>query len=939
MDTIRRSVTHAAHANFYEAFASAAERFGDRTAVEMLGGGGSETVRYRELRDMAERTARWLTSERVAPGARVAILAANSASWCAAYLGILRAGAAAVPLDTAYTASQVGTLLADSGAVVVFTGADHVAVVDEAVRTLPERPTVVVFGGPATPPGHRTFTSMLDGASTSEARPATLTDPAVILYTSGTTSDPKGVVLTHANLLAERTAAFKIVGVTERDAVLSVLPLFHALAQMANLLLPFSAGARVVFLESVNSAELTRALKERGITAFVCVPQFFYLLHRRIEDELRALPALARAGVRLLARINLTTRRWIGWNPGRLIFGRVHRSIGPDLRLLVTGGARFDPDTNRALHALGFTIQQAYGLTECSGAATITRAGDMRLDAVGQPLPGVELQVQTRADADVGETVDGEVLIRGPIVMAGYFHRPEQNAITLDGGWLHTGDLGFVDDRGRLHVTGRSKEVIVLGSGKNVYPEEIEAHYERSPYIKELCVAGLARPGDPAAERLHALVRPDMDAMRARGMVNIRELLRFEIEGLSVQLPAHKRILGYDITLEPLPRTTTRKLKRFAVEQLLREKESATAEAGPAIHGGPPEEGEDPVAARVLAEIRQAVRVDAALTPRAHLELDVGLDSMERVELLVHLTSTFAIDISDEDAQALHTVGDLIEAVRTRVGGLPGSHEAGAPWERLLAAAPGDDPFAAELAEPKRLRAMTMFAVMKVVYAVSRATVGLRATGRMHLPRRGPYLICPNHQSYVDPFLLVAALPFRAFRSLFFVGAAEFFETPSMRWLARMLNVVPIDPDAKLVNAMQIGAQGLRQGMVLVLFPEGERSIDGEVRTFRKGAAILSHHLGAPIVPVAIDGAWSIWPRGHALNWRALLPWRRTRVRVRFGPPLECARSDYVAETARLRHAVQAMWTEIHASRTAGLRGAPRARALESDDPARPRPR
>lgn len=913
--------------NFYAAFASAAERFGDCVAVEMQGTGRLDQVRYGELRDMAERTAAWLASREIARGDRAAILADNDANWCAAYLGVMRAGAAAVPLDTAYSAAQVATLLLDSGARVVFTSSDYAGVVDEAVRTLAAPPTIVLLKHTGVAASvHPSFVSVLAHPQTGGACPATSSDPAVVLYTSGTTSDPKGVVLTHGNLLAERAAAFKVVGVTEKDAVLSVLPLFHALAQMANLLLPFSAGTRVVFLESVNSSELTRALKERGITSFVCVPQFFYLLHRRIEEEINALPISARVLVRLLAAVNLRVRRYAGLNPGRVLFRRVHNSVGPGLRLLVTGGARFDPDTNRSLHALGFTIQQAYGLTECSGAATITRAGDLHLDSVGQPLPGIELRVEpaapgAHASGHAAEREDGEVLIRGPIVMQGYFNRPEQNAITLAGEWLHTGDLGYLDDSGRLHITGRSKEVIVLGSGKNIYPEEIEAHYERSPYIKELCVAGLARPGEPAAERLHALVRPDADAMRARGMVNIRELLRFEIEGLSVQLPPHKRILGYDITLEPLPRTTTRKLKRFAVERLLREREAAdAASASKASASGGASAGPtvaDPVAARVLWEMRHAIRSDAPLSMGAHLELDVGLDSMERVELLVHLTSTFGIEITDEEAQALHTVADLVEAVRSRVEALPEEREATAPWARLLQTPMTGDPFIAELEKPKRTRAAILFVLVKILYAAGRLTVGLRATGQAHLPRGGPYLISPNHQSYIDVFLLVAALPYGAFRSLFFVGAAEFFETPFMRWLARTLNVVPIDPDAKLVNAMQMGAAGLRMGRVLVLFPEGERSIDGEVRTFRKGAAILSHHLGAPIVPVAIDGAWTIWPRGQAFNWRTLLPWTRTRVRIAFGPPLPpAARPDYTAQTTALRDEVAAMWDALHAART-----------------------
>ncbi|MGE5814950.1 MAG: AMP-binding protein [Acidobacteriota bacterium] len=882
--------------DFFDYFAAIAEKLPDRPAAELQRKHDVERMTYRQMADLSARAASWLDAQGVMAGERVVLLAENDGVWCGSYLGVLRAGAVAVPLDTNYNATQVAKLLTDCGASAVFTSERFADLARAALREYRDLPMAIM---------RTDFEGLPVAATRRSTRPE---DPAVILYTSGTTADPKGVVLTHANIVAERSAAFQVVKVDERDAVLSVLPLFHALAQMANLLLPFSAGARVVFLESLNTTELTRALRERGITAFVCVPQFFYLLHQRIEHEVGMLAWPARVFVRVAARLNLFLRESVRINPGRFIFRQIHQSLGPDLRILITGGARFDPVINRALFALGFTIQQAYGLTECSGGATVSRAGDPHLASVGPALPGVELRV---AQAD-GE--DGEVLIRGGIVMKGYYKRPDQNATTLADGWLHTGDLGYLDRGGRLHITGRSKEIIVLGSGKNIYPEEIEAHYEKSPFIQELCVVGLSRPGEPTSERLHALVRPDAEAMRARGAVNIRELLRFEIESLSVQLPAHKRILGYDVTLEPLPRTTTRKLKRFEIMKRLSE-----AQRGQRPRAGEPARAwpDDPATSRILEVVREQVTSDVPLVPDAHLELDLGLDSMERVELLVHLTGALQVQISEEESQQLHTVGALVEACRLR---LPEGWERAArvhTWERLLHETPADDEFLRELRKAKLFRAGVFFVAVKAVYVLCAIMVGLRTRGVRQLPDRGPYLISPNHQSYVDAFMVVGALPFRAFRDMFFVGAAEYFQTPLMRWLARTLNVVPVDPDSNLVKAMQAGAHGLSLGKVLVLFPEGERSIDGEVKPFRKGAAILSRHLGAPIVPVAIDGTWDIWARGRPINWNTLLPWSGTRVRVEFGAPLPVADTDdYAAQTELLRERVIGMWQRLHAERT-----------------------
>lgn len=932
--------------NFCEAFADAVARHGSRTAVEVQRRDTVESIAYDQLAGMAAQARARFAAKGLGPGDRCVILAENDARWCAAFLGILQIGAVAVPLDTNYAPKQIARLLEDSGARLLVASARMEAAARQAAAQASASPGTGADGRGAgclvLPLGGGESAGSEEAAGGS-ACPATRDDIAVILYTSGTTSDPKGVVLTHGNLLAEMEGIVRSVWLDERDALLGVLPLFHALALVTNLLLPLSIGGRVVYLETMNTTELLRALEERDISALCCVPQFFYLIHEKVRQQLAAAGGAKRAAFRLLLRLNAALRR-VGVNAGPRLFARVHRVLGPRMRLLVTGGSRFDPAIGRELYAMGFNIMQAYGLTECTGGATVTRPGDPAVDTVGQPIYGVEVKIGPREKgaedgAQDGEDVaesDGEVMIRGPNVMPGYYNRPDATAESLRDGWLMTGDLGVMDARGRVRITGRKKEIIVLSSGKNIYPEEIEAHYLHSPYVKELCVMGLERPGEPSAERLHAVVVPNQEVMRERKVVNMREVLRFEIETMGVSLPSHKRVLSFEVWTQDLPRTTTRKLKRFEIAARAHERAAAEATAGRVAgraEGARPLSESDaawcalPEVARALEVIAQAGKEKAPVAPDANIELQMGLDSMERVELLTQLEEMFGTTVPDEVRQKIYTVRELVEAVLPKDGSAAAAGARGGDaWGRLLAGGPGgvpeDDPLLQGLLEEYALTSAALFAGARILRAVARVLFGLQFSGEENFPREETFLLSPNHQGFLDMFLLAGALPWRVFRRMFFVGASEYYATPLRRRVARAVHVIPVDPDAKLVLAMQAGAFGLRHGKVLVLFPEGERTVDGEIKTFKKGAAILSLHLRAPIVPVAIRGSFEFWPRARGFQWSRCLP-GRGRIRIAIGQPMPppeplpagCDRREaearYAAATESLRAAVDGMWQKI----------------------------
>jgi long-chain acyl-CoA synthetase len=911
---------------FYERFQESARQFPNNVALEIQRQERVESLTFAQLQGMAESVGRWLAG-RVERDARVAILAANHPRWVAAYLGIIAAGRTAVPLDTAFHADQVKKLLKDSGASVLFCDAKHLALAQEAVEGLPvglvmtsaesEQVAPAATSAGAAPPEANLDAIFAAGSQGFKPVVPAEGDLAALLYTSGTTADPKGVMLTHANLVGEATAVFGVISIGPDDALLGILPMFHVLAQMANLFLPLFNGSRVVYLETLNTTELVRALQERGITVFVVVPQFFYLIHERIFKELNKRGKFTVSLVRALMGLNRLLRRF-GINAGKVLFGKIHATFGKRMRYLVTGGSRFDTAIARDFYSFGIDVLNAYGLTETSGGAFVTLPGKVVIGSVGPPLPSVEAKIIDPQPVEEGGLAAGEIALRGAIVMKGYWNRPDATAEVLRDGWLYTGDLGYFDSGGNLFITGRRKEVIVLANGKNVYPDEIEANYQKSPFIKEICVMALeARPGDPTSERLYGVIVPNFEVLRERKIVNSKEAIRFDIERLSHKIASTKRLGSYEIWQEDLPRTTTRKLKRFQIEKKVRDLQARDGPGEAEVGAEKPLTDEEQAwldrddIKRALEVVRESARNKLGeIRPGHNLELDLGLDSMQRVELLTALEQQLGGDVPEAQLAEIYTVRDLVDAVLENAGWGEGGARAAAPaWSTILAE-PVSDPEVLGLSRHQPVAELFFFMLGRFLYLVALDLYHLKVRGVENLPEKGPYLLCSNHQSYFDPIAMGAALPWRLFRGTFALGTSDIFGQGLMRRLARWIRVVVLDPDANLVPAMRAGAYGLRQGRVLVLYPEGERSDTGKPIVFRKGAAILSIHEQAPIVPVAIEGFYDAWPRHQKFP-------KLANLRLVFGKPIvpppasEASEAAYDKLTAELKARVVGMWEEL----------------------------
>jgi long-chain acyl-CoA synthetase len=905
---------------FYDRFVECAQRWPNNPAVELQRHNQLERYTYAELRRMAESVGRWVTGNRFPRGTRLALLADNHPRWVAVYLGITAAGCAIVPLDTALHADQLAKLLKDSGSTVLFCDSKHAKVARESVTgmnvglvlTDPEQ----MAQDSSSEPWLVNLPAIFEaGPGIFHPAPSAPDDIASLLYTSGTTADPKGVMLTHANFLGEVEAVFNWVEIGAEDALLGVLPMFHILAQMANLLLPLVKGSRVVYLETLNTTELLRALCERNITAFAVVPQFFYLIHARIFEEVKKRGVGTQQIFHALLAFNRTLRK-IGINLGPFLFSEVHETLGVKMRYLVTGGSRFDPAIAEAFYNLGIDVLQAYGLTETTAAVFANPPDNNVIGSVGKALKGVEAKIVDPQPSEDGGPASGEVVLRGAVVMKGYWNRPDATAAVLHDGWFYTGDLGYFDAHDNLFLTGRKKEVIVLSNGKNVYPEEIEAHYLKSPFIKELAVLGLE--GKAGEDRLHAVIVPNFEVLRQRKIVNAKEPIRFDIESLSQQIASTKRIGSYEIWQEDLPRTTTRKIKRFEVEKRVKTNQAKNVTDDSECPAEPPVTAEErewldqPGVQRALTIMRESVHpAPPFLRPTHSLELDLGLDSMQRVDLLSRIEQELGGNVDESRLPGIYTVRDLLDAVlqSANAGATPEARPAFAGWKAMLSEQPAPEEIRS-LVHPQRVSTTFWYVVSRALQVLALDRFHLRVRGLEKLPKSGAFLICSNHQSYLDPPILASVLPREVFAKVFAVGTSEIFGEGLMRHLARSLRVVVVDPDANLVPAMRAGAFGLRQGRALILYPEGERSIDGTPKTFKKGAAILSIHLQVPIVPVAIEGFFQAWPRNQSFQGFAPL-------RIEFGDPIlpppenEASEEAYAKLTEQLKSRVVEMCEKL----------------------------
>lgn len=839
----------------------------------------------RQIRSVAYR----IGQENVEFGDRVALIGENHPCWAMAYLATIYHGSVCVPLDPHGEIETITNFLENSEAKLAFIGpevADKFIEIEERIgRHIP----AVVWQN-----GSNGFQQFSDWAATdyphsfaAEIPKAEGDDVALLIYTSGTTGTPKGVPLTHGNIVAELDGINEVLKLSDKEKILSLLPLFHAYLQIVNLWVATTYGCEVGYLKELSPAELGNAMKEFKPTILTTVPRLWYLFHKKIFDAVEAKPRVVQTLFKAMLATNGFARDTLGVNLGGKLFGQVHESFGGKLRIAISAGSRFDEDVARDFHKLGFTIIQGYGLTETSGAATATFEHDNRIGSVGKAMSGTEIRISDADKAGVGE-----VLIRGDVVFKGYYRNAEATADAFTAnGWFRSGDLGRIDKDGHLYIVGRAKDVIVLPSGKNVHPEDLEVHYLKAPEIEELAILGIADSTEAreGAEKLIAVVIPDFEYLKQAKIANSKEAVRYAMDDLGRSLPEYQRVREYIVRAEPLPRTATRKIKRFALK-----KEIESGKISPDLPARKSWELatadtvllETKVGKIVVGAVQQYAKEAEIIHPQMNLEIDLGLDSLARAEVFAALEMKLGVEFSADDATKALTVGDVMELVNKSVPGVTGLPEltgdvpaTDRTWSTIIKNADEKFPEVEAVLRDRPVFAAFAFTVYKCFNLFCRLFMRLEVEGAEKLKKiKRPFLICPNHQSFLDPFVLSSNYPFEVFRNIFHVGASMFFQGRLMRFVAKMLNVVPIDQDTQLMRAMKAGAIGLKHGKILNIYPEGERAFDGNLHDFKKGAAILATELDLPIFPVALDGLQNVWARQ---SWKI----RPAKVKIRIGDP------------------------------------------------------
>ena len=775
---------------------------------------GYRTLRwsYRETVERASQFARELQERGIGRGDRVMIWGEDSAEWVAGFLGCLLRGAVVVPMDRIGSAE--------------FTM--RVARQVDARLTLCSRELSSQSIGPVIVLEDLTASIAHHSRAPYQGEDLKQNDTVEIVFTSGTTADPKGVVISHRNILAniepletEIAKYLKYERFFHPLRFLNLLPLSHVFGQFLGIFIPQLLGATVVFQDSLNPSEIIRTIKRERVSVLVAVPRLLEALKDKIERDFEAERKLEFFRQEFAkAEKEHFARRW--WR-----FRRIHNAFGWKFWALISGGAALDAETERFWGRLSFVVIQGYGLTETTALVTVNHPMRLGKGSIGKALPGLEIKLAS----------NGEILVRGHNVAEGYYQGKELRPVLGHEEWFHTGDIGELDADGNLYFKGRQKDVIVTPEGMNIYPDDLEAVLRRDPAVRDCVVFGLRREGN---------AEPCAVLLLSGTCENPERIIKTANESLAGFQQLRRWFVWPE---DDFPRTSTQKPRKNVIEQAAQSRLEGNQDV-PAPAGG-------------LADLigRITGRHVDHLSPQSKLVEDLNLSSMERVALLGALEDRFQVDLNESRFSSATTVGDLEQMLHKPV--FRKTDYRYPRWAQRL---------------PVALLRLIFYYL--VTQPLTLLMAWPRVRGRENIRgQQGPLLFVCNHVTQVDVVFVMAALPFRYRHRLAVAMLGELLkemrkpsetsgfmkslkDKVSYGLVVALFDVFPLPQQTGFRQSFVFAGESADRGYSILVFPEGERTQTGGLASFKSGIGLLANNLNLPIVPVRIDGLFELKRRG-----------------------------------------------------------------------------
>lgn len=757
-------------------------------------------------------------------GSRTIILSENREGWIYALFSIWANKGIAVPVDATSTASDIAYIIDDCNPEAIWVSEEKKTLAEEALKQTNKSPKLLLIDK-----------DIEECAPTSDKASITYNDEdtAVIIYTSGTTGSPKGVMLSFDNVNTNIHAVSVLVPIFQPGlCTMILLPLHHVLPLVGSLVAPLVTNGSVAIAPSMSASDIMSTMQNGKVAILIGVPRLYSTLYKGIKDKIDANFA-TRYLYKFAALIGSRTF-------SRLLFGSVRKKMGGAVRYFVSGGAALDKAVGEGLKVLGLDVLEGYGMTEAAPMISFTRPDDIVPGVSGKPLPSCTVEIR-----------DGEVCAKGRNIMKGYYNRPEETADVLRDGWLYTGDLGEFDNKGRLVITGRKKEIIVLSNGKNVNPTELEYKLESyAAFVKE---SGVMQDGD----MLRAIIVPQPDFAKGLTEEQIDEQIRQNVlTPYNDSVANYKKIHSFSIYNGELPRTRLEKLQRYKLPSLLSKKEDK-AEPSQMLE---PQTDEYRILKTYINDEKRC-----NMKPTDHIEYDLAFDSLDKVGLQVFIQNSFGMEITTDQLSKFATVADMADYVadyKTRI------EVEKIDWKKILK-------------EHTNIRLPETWFTARVAVLFSKLFFKiyfkLAAKGVDNIPD-GPCIIAPNHQSFLDGMFVMSFMKLRTIKNTYFYAKEQHIKRPFFKFLANRHHIIIMDM-SNLKDSIQKMGEALKKKKNVIIFPEGTRTTSGKLGEFKKTFAILSAELGVPIVPVSIKGAFDAMPKG------SILP-RPRKVQVEFLTPI-----------------------------------------------------